>query len=173
MEPLAAFGIVCNVMQVIDFSHNLFLQCKELYDTGQDNPSLELNAKSLAALSDKLVDSLEAESTDELTKTNEAKTIETPKTTEANKTAKTTTTTKNEAQIELEQVATRCIKATDAFAAELEKLAAAKPKGHVGRAMRGVFKRWRWTPARQLQRHEDEMRELQNVLDNGLLSRVW
>ena len=62
MEALAAFGLACNVMQVIEFSITAARWCKEIYDTSQtaSNESLDRNAHRLSETTARLSSSIEA-----------------------------------------------------------------------------------------------------------------
>ena len=53
MEAIAAFGLACNVIQVVDFSTKVAAKCKELYKDGasSENKDIESMAKHLTDLS--------------------------------------------------------------------------------------------------------------------------
>ena len=53
MDPLTAFSLACNVIQIIDFSAKIVTKCKELYKDGAlaKNRDIESVAKSLANVS--------------------------------------------------------------------------------------------------------------------------
>lgn len=59
MEALAVFGIACNVIQVISFSHEVLSTCKRLYRDGSPQPDLEKNSDQLQRLSTKLLQSID------------------------------------------------------------------------------------------------------------------
>lgn len=58
MEALAAFGIACNVIQVISFSHEVLSTCKRVCRDGSPQPDLEKNSNQLQRLSTKLLESI-------------------------------------------------------------------------------------------------------------------
>lgn len=58
MEALTALGVACNVMQIVSFMHETFSSCKEILKSGQADPSLEENVKTISVLTKSLRDSL-------------------------------------------------------------------------------------------------------------------
>jgi len=59
MDPLTAFGLACNVIQVISFGHEALSLCKRVCRDGSPEPDLAYNSTHLKALSTKLVESLD------------------------------------------------------------------------------------------------------------------
>ncbi len=59
IEALAAFGIACNVMQVISFAHNAVHIGKAIYETGSLDPTLAQTTHCLAQGLERLKTSLE------------------------------------------------------------------------------------------------------------------
>jgi hypothetical protein len=49
LEPLAAFGLACNVMQVIGFGRDVVTTCRAIYQTGSLDTSLTADADHLAS----------------------------------------------------------------------------------------------------------------------------
>jgi hypothetical protein len=58
LEPLAVFGLACNVMQVLSFSHETISLCKSIFRTGSLSPNLANNVSHLSEVCESLNDSL-------------------------------------------------------------------------------------------------------------------
>ena len=58
LEPLAALGLACNIMQIISFAHETASVCKTIYRTGSAAPNLANNVADLANVSENLKKSL-------------------------------------------------------------------------------------------------------------------
>jgi len=58
LEPLAALGLVCNIMQIISFAHETVSICKTIYRTGYPDTNLANNVAYLANVSENLKESL-------------------------------------------------------------------------------------------------------------------
>jgi hypothetical protein len=63
LEPLAALGLACNVMQVIHFASETASLTKAMFSTGTPNPSLAYTTASLEKAYDDLERSLRTAST--------------------------------------------------------------------------------------------------------------
>ncbi|KAF5536299.1 NACHT domain-containing protein [Fusarium mexicanum] len=59
LEPLAALGLVCNVLQLVEVGLKTATLCKNVYRTGDPDPDLNIYAQSLAATASSLTRSLE------------------------------------------------------------------------------------------------------------------
>ncbi|KAM7189849.1 hypothetical protein V8F20_009986 [Naviculisporaceae sp. PSN 640] len=60
MEPLAAFGLVCNVMQAIHFTTQTAALCKKAFSTGSPDPELGILIEDSAHIYQDLVNSIQA-----------------------------------------------------------------------------------------------------------------
>ena len=59
MDPITAFGLTCNIIQVLSFGHEALSLCKRVCRDGSPEPDLAYNSTHLKALSTKLVESLD------------------------------------------------------------------------------------------------------------------
>ncbi|KAF5964572.1 hypothetical protein FBULB1_12699 [Fusarium bulbicola] len=59
LEPLAALGLVCNVLQLVEVGLKTATLCKDAYRTGEPDPDLGIYAQNLAATASSLTRSLE------------------------------------------------------------------------------------------------------------------
>ncbi|KAF5588572.1 NACHT domain-containing protein [Fusarium pseudocircinatum] len=60
LEPLAALGLVCNVLQLVEVGLKTATLCKNAYRTGEPDPDLSIYAQNLAAIASSLSQNLEA-----------------------------------------------------------------------------------------------------------------
>ncbi|KAF5709500.1 NACHT domain-containing protein [Fusarium mundagurra] len=59
LEPLAALGLVCNIVQLVEVGLKTATLCKNAYRTGEPDPELSVYAQSLADTASSLTESLE------------------------------------------------------------------------------------------------------------------
>ncbi|KAF5668955.1 NACHT domain-containing protein [Fusarium circinatum] len=59
LEPLAALGLVCNVLQLVEVGLKTATLCKNAYRTGEPDPELSVHARTLAETASNLTQSLE------------------------------------------------------------------------------------------------------------------
>ncbi|RBA19195.1 hypothetical protein FPRO05_10124 [Fusarium proliferatum] len=59
LEPLAALGLVCNVLQLVEVGLKTATLCKNAYRTGEPDPELSVHAQTLAETASNLTQSLE------------------------------------------------------------------------------------------------------------------
>ncbi|EWG41371.1 hypothetical protein FVEG_03504 [Fusarium verticillioides 7600] len=59
LEPLAALGLVCNVLQLVEVGLKTATLCKNAYRTGEPDPELSVYAQNLAVAASSLSQSLE------------------------------------------------------------------------------------------------------------------
>ncbi|KAF5597728.1 NACHT domain protein [Fusarium subglutinans] len=59
LEPLAALGLVCNVLQLVEVGLKTATLCKNAYRTGEPDPELSVHAQTLAETASSLTQSLE------------------------------------------------------------------------------------------------------------------
>lgn len=63
MDPLTAFGLTCNVIQVLSFGHEALSLCRRVCRDGSPEPNLSHNSAQLQSLSKKLLESINAAQT--------------------------------------------------------------------------------------------------------------
>jgi hypothetical protein len=63
MDPLTAFGLTCNVIQVLSFGHEALSLCRRFCRDGSPEPDLSHNSAHLQSLSKKLLESINAAQT--------------------------------------------------------------------------------------------------------------
>jgi hypothetical protein len=69
MDPLTAFGLTCNVIQVLSFANEALSLCRRVCRDGSPEPDLAYNTAHLQNLSKKLLESLNAgQTSDKLSK---------------------------------------------------------------------------------------------------------
>ncbi|KAF5547024.1 NACHT domain-containing protein [Fusarium napiforme] len=59
LEPLAALGLVCNIVQLVEVGFKTATLCKNAYRTGEPDPELSVYAQNLAVAASRLSQSLE------------------------------------------------------------------------------------------------------------------
>ncbi|PHH90563.1 hypothetical protein CDD83_3289 [Cordyceps sp. RAO-2017] len=143
MEALAAFGLACNVMQVIGFVHDGAQVGKTIYETGCLDPSL---AEATSCLS-KGVEDLELS-------------------------IETAPRPWNRDEQELFDIAKGSLNTALALKTELVKIAGISSKGKQSAAFRGWL-RVMTGGKRKIDKMEKEMRSRREMLENRLLLRVW
>jgi len=60
MDPLTAFGLTCNIIQVLSFGHEVLSLCRRICRDGSPEPNLSHNSAHLNSLSKKLLESINA-----------------------------------------------------------------------------------------------------------------
>ncbi|KAK3358173.1 hypothetical protein B0T25DRAFT_567408 [Lasiosphaeria hispida] len=55
MEPFAALGVACNILQLTGSAQQIISSCKRIYESGSSEPELAENAASIASLADTAV----------------------------------------------------------------------------------------------------------------------
>ncbi|KAM4058922.1 hypothetical protein HRG_008201 [Hirsutella rhossiliensis] len=142
LEVLAAFGLACNVMQVIGFVHEGVQVGKTIYDTGCLDPSLADATDCLAKGLEDLKRSLE-----------------------------TTPKPLNRDEQELLDVAMGSLDTATGLKAELDKIAGVASKSKQSAALRGWL-RTIMGGKRRIEKLEKAMRSRREVLESRLLLRV-
>jgi hypothetical protein len=143
MEALAALGLACNIIQVLNAANEAYSLSKRLLETGNAYPGLAENATAIKALSTSLQESLA--------------TISQPHT---------------EAERQLLSLAKSCYTSAQELSCELDKLAgSAGIQGKLRESIKaGVKLRLR---KGRLERLEKDMRACHTTLESGLLLRIW
>jgi len=143
MEALAAFGLACNVMQVINFVHEAAQVGKTIYDTGSLDPNL-------------------ADTTEGLTKSLEGLKTAMDKA--------PVPLTKDDR--ELLEIAEGSLSTAADLRAELDKISGSLSKGKAAAAFRAWLKA-ATGGRRRIEKLDKIMRSRQAVLETRLLIRLW
>ncbi|KAH8889242.1 hypothetical protein GQ53DRAFT_870288, partial [Thozetella sp. PMI_491] len=146
LEPLAVFGIACNVMQTIDFGREVISSFRQLYQDGSVDPGLATTAADLRSTAQTLEKSLNS--------------AHKPVTAE---------------ESELLNLAGRCMTVSAKLSSSLEKLSSpvSKTEGKLSRVMATVrlTPKRLWEKG-NLERQEKELKRAQDTLETCLLVRV-
>lgn len=144
MEAIAAFGLACNVIQVVDFGLKIASKFREIYDEGRtiEHQDLDYTSKHLAEINEKLSASIQNARTNKpLTKDDH----------------------------ELQDLAVKCARSARDLRDELDKL---KISGRHGKraAVFKAFKSIRRNDA--INKIRDRLCEYERVLDTRMLPRL-
>ncbi len=143
LEALAAFGLACNVLQVINFVQEGVQIGKTIYDTGCLDPNLADTTDCLTRGLDGLKKSLE-----------------------------TATKPLNRDEQGLLDIAQSCLDIGSVLKNELDKIAGIASKGRQSAALRGWLKMI-MGGKKKIENMEKAMFSRREVLENQLLLRIW
>ena len=156
MDPLTAFGIVCNVIQVVDFGLQTLSTCREIALRGSTSANLdaEYAAGHLRGLSRDLQSCLAP--------------LSPPNPTSGNANATTATGTLGDKQ--LQELALRCEQCATELTDMLEKLKVGPNKGKIKAVAKTVETIWK---RGQLTAVQNKLENLRRTLDTRILARLW
>lgn len=143
LDALAIFGLACNVVTVISFSHETFSACKQFYENGTADPNLEESATRLISAIGPLEKLIEGKSRP-LTKQ----------------------------QTDLIALAKSCAKVSKRLVDEVNKITdSAAGKGKLVKAgLLGVRRAWK---KRKLEDLEKDLKRFQDAVESHVLVDLW
>lgn len=149
MEALAAFGIACNVMQVVSFSHEIFNLAQRIAQDGSPDASLADKSAQLSDLSQDLQGSLKMQQ-------------------------QTKPLTEN--QQRLQRLAKKCLNSAESLTEELDKIKwKTGPDGTNSRTQRWFLSQtWKlWWRKSKIDKLQKEMTDVEQTLQSTILADLW
>lgn len=144
MDPLTAFGLTCNVIQVLSFGHEALSLCRRVCRDGSPEPNLSHNSAHLQRLSKKLLESINAvQASNQLSREQE----------------------------DLRSIASKLVDVTTQLSKLLDELTI--DGAHRRRSAIANTIKYLLLYKRKIQPLEKAMVSFQNTLDSGTLAHLW